>query len=172
MISYIEELRRIEGSGSASSAGTLTVALNAYCPDGAADALARIRNVLHRVVSMRATEAEWPDVDEWARELPKWFVDACRPELSQKEALAWLEKWRSLSPAEQAAEEERQPWALADWLHWFARSSDERQWRWLMGDTLGQDRLQITVEVEGFPTAYGALVWLLRAAGAVEVKEV
>jgi hypothetical protein len=91
--------------------------------------------------------------------------------MSQEAALAWLKKWRALSPEEQAAEEERQPWALADWLHWFAKGPDERQWRWLSGRPIARDRLQITLEVAGLPTAYGALAWLLRAAGAVKVGE-
>lgn len=173
MLSYNEELSRLNGDGATatSKSADLTITLNVHCPGGAAEVLKRVKTVLGQVVSVRASGSEWPQVEAWARVLPGWFVEACQPEMSREEAQAWLEKWRSLSADEQAAEEARQPWALADWLHWFAKGPDERQWRWFSGGAAGPDRLQVVLEAEGLPTAYGALVWLLRAAGAVRVQE-
>jgi hypothetical protein len=108
MVSSVEELRRIEGVGGASNAIGLTLTLIADCPNPAV-VLARTKQVLQTVVSVRASRSEWPDFSEWERTLPAWFVRACQPAMSREAALAWLETWRSLPPEEQAAEEERQP---------------------------------------------------------------
>jgi hypothetical protein len=171
MTPYSEELRRLDGQAPSGTATMLRLVLVAKCPRGAAEVLERVRDVLGRVVGALASGSELPDARKWRETLPSWFVEACRPEMSQAEALDWLEKWRALSPPQQAAEEERQAWSLEDWLHWFAKGPDERQWRWLSGQVAAPDRLKVTLEVAGLPTAYGALTWLLRAAGATAIIE-
>jgi hypothetical protein len=169
---YRDELERIEGRDAGSTGGRLTLALEAHCPGGAEVVLERTKDVLRGVVTPRARGGAWPDLGQWRRVLPGWFVDACAPEQTEEQLVAWLKRWRSLSPAEQVAEEQRQAWALADWLHWFAPGPDERQWRWLGARVITPDRLEVTLAVSGLPTAYGAFGWLLRAAGAATIREV
>jgi hypothetical protein len=171
VITFAEELMRLEDRVPASNRGLLTLVLNAECPQGAAKVIELVKEALLAVVTVRENESDWPDLAQWRRILPRWFVDACPPEMSREAALAWLEQWRSLSPTEQAEEEKNQQWALADWLHWFAPGPDERQWRWLGGTSMDQTRIQVVVQVGGYPTAYGALTWLLRAAGALDIRE-
>lgn len=171
MITFAEELMRLEDRGPTSNNGLLTLILNAECSRGAAEVVRSVKEALLPVVTVRKNESEWPDVTQWSRKLPRWFVDASAPEMSREAALAWLEQWRSLSPTEQVEEEKKQPWALADWLHWFAPGPDERQWRWLSAAPTDRTHVQVVVQVGGYPTAYGALTWLLRAAGAVDIRE-
>jgi hypothetical protein len=166
-----KELRRLERNDDPPREGVLTVDLQAICSGRADDVLRRVKEVLSQVISVRVRDPKWPQGDTWRQILPRWFVGACGPELSPEEARAWYEGWKRLSRAERVAAEERQPWSLLDWLHWFAPGNDERQWRWLRGATVGHDCLQIVIEVQGHPTAYEALVWLLRAAGAKRVWE-
>jgi hypothetical protein len=45
----------------------------------------------------------------------------------------------------------------------------ERQWFWWDAKVEREGTLRVTVEVPGQPAPLGALDWLLRAAGAVEV---
>ncbi len=106
---------------------------------------------------------EWPTSEAWKSILPGWFVDACADEMSQSEALDWLDWWRGLPPQEQRIAEEERRWALADWLHWL--QPDERQWFWWDAAIEGKNRLRLDVEVSGWPAALGALEWLLRVAG-------
>jgi hypothetical protein len=172
MTPYLVELERIAGRDVEPDTPYLTVTLVADCPRGAEDALARTKEALLPIVSVLARGSEWPSEDGWARLLPAWFVGACGPEMSRAAVEAWLEKWRDLPREQQIAEEERQPWALGDWLYCFYEGADERQWRWLGAEPIGGDRLRVTLEVEGLPVAYGALRWLLRVAGASQVREV
>lgn len=168
MISFLEELRNLDGLPKApAQSGLLTLTLQG---DGDVEVISRAKEVLRPVVSILARGSDWPDVDEWTSTLPEWFVRACVPEPTQAEADAWLKRWHSLSPARKAEEEERQPWSLPAWLHWLSPGENERQWRWLDAGTEGH-RLWITIEVAGYPTAYGALRWLLRAAGATHINE-
>lgn len=43
------------------------------------------------------------------------------------------------------------------------------EWFWWDAEVGTDGTLQVTVEVPGWPTALGALDWLLRAAGAAEI---
>lgn len=137
----------------------------ARCQPSAATVLARCCEVLTVVIDHQS--GDWPEAHVWKRLLPAWFVDACPPEMSTEEAEQWLAHWRSLSADEQAAAERQQAWPLADWLFWLEPA--ERQWHWWHGCVESQDRLRVTVEVAGWPVPLGALEWLLRAAGAVEI---
>jgi hypothetical protein len=166
-----EELNSLEYEAFTPRSGVLTVTLRASSVMPSEDVLRRSREVLREVVAA-SRGSEWPSLLEWNQLLPRWFVDACGPELSREEAQAWMEEWRRLTPAEKAASEERERWSLPGWLHWFAPGDDQRQWCWLSGKAIGRDRLEVVIEVPGYPTAYGALVWLLRAAGAERVWEV
>jgi hypothetical protein len=109
----------------------------------------------------------WPSLSEWRQVLPTWFVESSAPEQSRDEAERWLGWWRSLPAEEQALVTRAQRWTLAGWLYWLEPS--ERQWFWWDAAVENPDTLRVFVEVSGWPTPLGALEWLLRAAGAVEV---
>jgi hypothetical protein len=131
----------------------------------AREVLDRCRAVLLKV--LEHSGPEWPAEREWTSILPLWFVAACGPEMSREDAARWLDWWRTLGPADRAREESDHRWTVAEWLDWLMPS--ERQWFWWDAEA-GQDgTLRITVEVPGWPAALGALDWLLRAAGAVEI---
>lgn len=80
--------------------------------------------------------------------MPEWFVAACSPERTA----------------------EKTSWTLADWLYWM--EPDERQWFWWDARIDGEGATTVLVEVPRWPSATGALEWLLRAAGASSVKVV
>jgi hypothetical protein len=110
----------------------------------------------------------WPSVLQWRQLLPAWFVQSSAPEQSRAEAERWLNWWRSLPAEEQAQVTGAQRWTLADWLYWLEPS--ERQWFWWDAVTESPDMLRVIVEVSGWPAPLGALDWLLRAAGAIDVE--
>lgn len=129
--------------------------------------LDRCREVMRAV--LEDAEGGWPTVDEWKLRLPKFFVEAAAPERSTKAAEHWLAEWRGLSPAEQAVASRAAPWSLADWLYWM--EPERREWYWWDAGTDGRAQLWVDVQVDGWPTAVGALRWLLRAAGALDVSD-
>jgi len=111
--------------------------------------------------------SSWPELDEWRRLLPQWFVDRCAPERSEQEAQEWLRRWRDLTPEQRVRAERVEPWSLADWLHWMQPES--RQWFWWHALVGSDGTLRVQLEVLGWPAPVGALEWLLRAAGADDV---
>lgn len=147
----------------AGGAGTVTVV--ALCRDDAGQVGQRAREVLRAVLAHAGPP--WPSVHEWRLLLPKWFVESSGREQSSAEAERWLSEWRSLSAEEKAQVTRTQRWTLANWLYWLQPS--ERQWFWWDAATEDPDTLRVIVEVSGWPAPLGALGWLLRAAGAVEV---
>lgn len=127
--------------------------------------VARAREVLLAVVT--SAFPRWsPDVAR--SQLPRWFIDRCAPEPTAEEERAWLAWWRTLSPAARSAAESDAAWTVDNWLHLVA--PDERQWHWWDARTEGPNFARVSIEVSGWPTATGALEWLLKAAGATSVS--
>ncbi|GAA3594599.1 hypothetical protein [Kribbella ginsengisoli] len=120
-------------------------------------------------VVLRYGERDWPALAEWQRELPDWFVLASGPEQSEQEDHEWLVWWKSLPPDQQNEIEDRQPWALSEWLEWLRPS--ERTWYWLGAEQASTTLLKVWLDTPGSPAPVGALEWLLKAAGAIEVVE-
>lgn len=106
-----------------------------------------------------------PSVAKWSRLLPGWFVQACAPEMAPEQQATWLAAWRASSEVAKAALEAEEAWTLAGWLHWMSPS--ERQWWWWSAEM--SPHPVVTVEVDAWPFPWGALSWLLRAAGATSV---
>jgi hypothetical protein len=131
----------------------------------ACEVLDRARVVLFEV--LRHSGPVWPTIEEWRSYLPPWFVTACAPEMSREDAERWREWRRGLGPADRARAESDRGWTLTGWLYWLTPS--ERQWFWWDAEVRQDATLQVSVEVEGWPAALGALDWLLQAAGAAEV---
>lgn len=136
-------------------------------------ALARCKEVLVAVTHWIPPLSEQPvSLGKWKEHTPKWFLDACAPELSQGDAEEQLALWRSLDVAGKARFEEERRWSFADWIAWFDWSSDlRRSWLWWDGGTLDGDEFWIEVDVQEDPAALGTLVWMMRAAGAAKVTE-
>jgi len=161
------ESRRLQ-SGPAQSEKLSGLGLVSFvvCCNGDADAVLRnSKDVMQVVLNFKAED--WPSLEEWRSELPAWFVAKCAPEVSVEEAERWLESWRELPPDEQRRREMEASWSVDNWTFWM--HPDERQWFWWEGLVTGPDRMLVVVEVCEWPFAWGALRWLLRASGALQV---
>lgn len=127
------------------------------------EVIAKAKSVL-RAVDEAGLE-RWPSIEEWPTLLPSWFVAACAPEMTADEATSWLARWEKLTDEERRGEEQGKPWALADWLYWMEPA--RRGWWWW--DHRQDATVRVLVEVDEWPFPWGALGWLLRAAGALDV---
>lgn len=146
-----------------SPGGVGVVRFVARCPLGAEHVL-RDAKTIHKLVLSNAL-GRWPEVLEWRQILPPWFVDACPPPLTCEEAERQLQKWRDLSPQEQAETENEKEWSLEDWLYWM--EPENRQWTWWDAQIVpGCDHILVAVEVDCWPFPWGALRWLFKASGA------
>jgi hypothetical protein len=147
------------------SASVGTVTCVATCRGDSDRVGERAREVLRVVLSQ--AHRQWPELSEWRRLLPSWFVESAAPEQSPEEVSQWLSWWRSLPAEEQSRVTREKPWTLADWLYWLEPA--ERQWFWWDASVEDSDTLKVVAQVVGWPAPLGALGWLLRAAGAIEV---
>ncbi|HYE05103.1 MAG TPA: hypothetical protein VEL07_06205 [Planctomycetota bacterium] len=131
----------------------------------------------HDVIIRRAMEAlrvvdetilsDWkhfPTLEQWSAILPHWFIDACGPERSKEESLAWLKWFRSLPLPQQGEAMRESKWSLNAWTYWFQPA--QRNWYW--GRQLGSDGEHFMVELWciDWPCATDSFSWLVRAAGA------
>jgi hypothetical protein len=57
---------------------------------------------------------------------------------------------------------------MPDWLFWM--TPGERQWFWWESRVDTASTATVVIEVSGWPTAVGALRWLLEVAGASTVE--
>jgi hypothetical protein len=137
----------------------------ARCAGDAPEVLARAREVMAAVLTNSA--GTWPSELEWRELLPSWFVEACADEETPEQTRQRLARWEHMTLAERALETENEAWSVDNWIAWL--EPEERQWFWWSADVSDPDQLVVQVEVAGWPAATGALAWLLRASGAVEV---
>ena len=72
--------------------GVLT-SFNLICDGNAEQVLGRCKEVLGLVSAVNLDP--WPSVEQWGKTLPKWFVDACFPEVIREEAERWPADERS-----------------------------------------------------------------------------
>ncbi|WP_406642528.1 hypothetical protein [Amycolatopsis sp. WGS_07] len=165
MIGPEERRHLMSGPRSGQVAGGVGTVDVLACEGNGTEILSRAQAVLLTILEY--SEAEWPAVEEWRALLPSWFVAACGEEMRREDAERWLTWWRTLGPADKVRAESERRWTLADWLYWL--NPLERQWFWWDAKAEQDGTLRVTVEVSGWPTALGALDWLLRAAGAVEI---
>lgn len=137
------ELDRLERGRPAERPAAGLVSIEADCPEGTGDVLAKVRQVLARVID---APKPWPSTDGWREILPAWFVEACSDD--ERVTTCVLDKW-----------------SLRAWVWWF----QPEQRRWLWWDAT-EDGTALTIRV--IPTGQGSLLlgtleWLLKAAGAV-----
>lgn len=167
-MSISDEIRRLETGSTAGErpGGIGTVTFRGSGIASAAELRSRVVEVLGAVLS--ASSKGWPADTEWAELLPEWFVDACAAETSQAEAELELDRWRRMTPAQKEQAEATEPWELLDWVHWLKPS--ERCWEFWECRTEGDGVVALRVSVDAWPFAYGALEWLLRAAGVSKIS--
>lgn len=156
----------LEGAAEdANIAGMGTVRILAECKGNSRDVLSKAKAVLLEVD--HAAIGHWPADREWRDVLPDWFVHRCAPELTQEEAEELQRRRRELSPEERARVEKDWTWSLLNWLYWF--QPENRTWYWWDAMELSPDKIVVAIEVDEWPFPWGALSWLLRAAGAIDV---
>jgi hypothetical protein len=139
-VTATQELRRLREGADGTPSGDTDVVEAA----GGSRALERVREVLEAVLSRAAAGGEWPDVDEWRRLLPAWFVEACVDDAEVRDCV--VDKW-----------------SLRAWVYWF--QPQQRRWRWWDARVDG-DRIAVTLLVEQRPYLRGALEWLLKVAAS------
>lgn len=147
--------------------GVGLVRLTADAAGDAAAVLDRARDVMR--VILEHSHGDWPVAQEWTRDLPGSFVMAAGEEESREEAERWLVEWRELSPSDQVTASRAAAWSLSDWLYWM--DPIRREWHWWDGAADDPHHLWVEVVVDGWPTAVGALRWLLKASGADQISD-
>ena len=125
-----------------------------------------MRALFALVVAAQAVEP-WPTDESLSAQLPRWFVDACATERGAAEEQRRLTAWRRMSHEEKAANARFVRWTVQEWLHWMC--PEECPWTSPRVAADGRDRVRVTLEVDGWPSAHGAVDWMLRAAGADDV---
>ena len=158
----IQEIRRLSfGLSDNESSELFKTEIIARCSGNSSEVLEKTKEVLKIVINC---ELSFDDpVDDWEAVLPKWFVDACSPEISKEEA-------EELIKTGQGFETLSNMWTVSGFIYWFR--PDQRSWYWWDGVTKDLNTLKIYLLVNGFPFAWGALEFLLKAAGVNSVEQV
>lgn len=170
MLSPEEEIGCVEGSAQRPARPLMEATVIARALDAPSEEV-RLRACQVFAAALRVAAAHEDGAaprQAWEAALPKWFLARCRPELTRAEREAELTAWQRESPAEQARLERETPWTLDNWTYWLEPSM--RSWWWLDSKS-EQDRIVITLAIDGWPFGWGSLGWLLRASGAQEVVE-
>lgn len=186
-----DELRRLrEGpTPGAQPNGTFLDRILAHGPGNADIILNHCREILDAILA-HATDPDL-SIAEWRKILPTWFVDQCqeeprgeRPQTMRDQAWQIFERQRSIKSALAYIREHRQefaelkaeelahrddPWTLSAWIFWFA--PQERWWWWWDAAIPDSNTLIVTVEASDYQYPAGALLWLLRAAGATSADK-
>lgn len=123
------------------------------------------------IVNNHSTQS-WPSFEEWSNILPSQFVEACFPELTEKEQEKQTRSWNSLSYGEKLSEASHDDkWTLSSWLSWL--EPEEREWFWwnavLFDEPLNNSHFLIEVTTLDPVFMSGALKWLFKASGAIDV---
>ena len=162
-----EELGRLEHGPARDEPvpGVGIAQLAVYCNGNAAEVLENAKAVMKVICSQCAQG--WSDDVDWNSLLPARFVSACAPEMTRERAEKLMKHLQTLSDEEQEAEYKKRPWSLDNWLYWLQPS--ERAWHWWDAQLEGSDRIIVSIAVESWPFGWGALTWLFRGSGAIDV---
>lgn len=114
----------------------------------------------------------WPLFEEWAVILPSKFVNSCQIELTDKEKAESRKRWEQLPYDEKIKLSQKDDsWSLSSWLSWL--EPENREWFWwnaiLFEEPLNNTHFIIEVTPLDSPFASGALKWLFKASGALDV---
>lgn len=139
------------------------------CESNAGSILSLAKDVL-KVVS-KVYESDWPDLASWKEMLPEIFVDSCEPEISKEDMDKRIAYRRSLSWEEQKKLLADEKWSLDNWLYWL--EPENRTWFWwdatLLEEPIRDTHFVVAVIVLEWPFLWGALKWLFKACGALDV---
>jgi hypothetical protein len=157
------ELERLRSGPDATErpGGIGTVRIVAKCSGNAQEVLSRTKQAMEVVA--RVTASEGKEVEIWKKALPSWLVSVFRPQPTRAEIEAVLKL--SLEGKQKWGE---QNWDLESWLHWFR--PENRYWYWWDAEVRDENTLVVAIEVSEWPFPWGALKWLLKAAGATSVE--
>lgn len=147
------------------------VVFEANCNNNAEYVLQKCKEVFQVILSYE--HENWPSENEWYKLLPKWFISICASEKTPEEEEEYLAKWRKLSREEQILEEQNS-WSVLEWVSWFEptdSSHNQRDWFWWDAFVKSPNSLLVVVEVVDVPFPSGSLFWLLKASGAISIKE-
>lgn len=123
------------------------------------------------IVNNHSTQS-WPSLNEWSDMLPSQFVDGCLPELTETEREKQTQRWDALAYEEKLAEASHDDkWTLSSWLSWL--EPEEREWFWwdaiLFDEPINNSHFLIEVTTLDSAFMPGALKWLFKACGAIDV---
>lgn len=140
------------------------------CDTDARQVIERVKEVL--LAYDAAILGQQPtDSSEISRCLPEWFRDKAAPEKTEEQSAEHLLWWNRPSNKEREAYALLpRPWSLTAWL--YQMDPERRQWFWLDAsvDPMRPTAAMIEIAADDWPYAIGALKWLLRSAGAVEIS--
>ena len=144
----VERERVLGGTDGARPPGFKEATLIVSAPRTAEQMLARAREVMLAVLEH---SDPWPDLDEWKRILPIWFVAACVDDRVVQTCI--LDRW-----------------SLRAWLHWLR--PENRRWYWWAAEAPDPSTLKVTVLAGQEDFLRGSLDWLLKAGSeAAEAAE-
>ncbi|PJR62406.1 hypothetical protein [Raoultella sp. T31] len=139
------------------------------CESNAEHIMSLAKEVL-KVIS-DAYETEWPDLVSWKEMLPDFFVDSFEPEISKEDMDKRIAYRNSLPWKEQQKLLADEKWSLDSWLYWL--EPENRTWFWwdaaLLEEPIRETYFIVAVVVLEWPFPWGALKWLFKACGALDV---
>ncbi|WP_332642330.1 hypothetical protein [Aeromicrobium sp.] len=163
MLNPTEELAHLRGTSGGDAPGLVeTLHIDG---SNAEEVLDRARGLWESVL-IGFDEGLKCDDPEWSSRLPRWFVDACSPQMSDEERERWLTHWRSLDRAGKAQAEADLGWTMVDWLA--AVDRDSRAWWWWATNA---QAATLDVLVDGWPAPLASAEWMLLASGASTVQQ-
>ena len=120
------------------------------------------------------SESIWPSFNIWSKILPETFINNCASEISQSESEKKIAYRRSLSWEKQVSLEKNEKWSLGNWIAWL--EPDAREWFWWNAHKFDGEieNTHFLVEVTALhdPFSSGALKWLFKACGAIDVVSI
>jgi hypothetical protein len=134
--------------------------------NGNADDVLETAMAVMKVVCLQCVEG-WPTTTDWRAILPSRFVDRCAEEMTREQAEQLLERINALNEQERKLDAKNRPWTLDNWLHWMQPS--ERLWQWWDAKVEDSNRIRVWFILDSWPFGWGAVTWLFRGSGAVEV---
>lgn len=135
------------------------------CDGDSEEVLATAVSVL-KVVCNAYSKGESESVD-WRASLANRFLSACADEKSAEEAEQWLQQWQALSEEQRNSDERSRAWSLNNWLYWFEPA--HRLWHWWNARILDVDSIHVSIAVDDWPFGFGAISWLFRGSGAIDI---
>ena len=149
--------------------GIGTVRFYTDCENDCEMVLNRVKEVMKII---NAQSDHWPSIEQWLIRLPDWFVQQCSPELTEADKEKLRQKWAEMSWEEKQNTPVDDNWRLSAFVEWFR--PENREWFWWDAAVYnyedGRQYIGVAVVVLGWPFPWGALKWLFKAAGAINLE--